>query len=216
MSDTVGGPTLHAVRRLATNVVLTIRTRRFSASRGQVEAGGVRFQSRKKLGRRLIDIRDGLQRKLLSMTAILLFIGSVAGAGRSSASSDHLLRFRQPQRRFTRVFPIASVLIGVGAKPIPKLESWIHSAARPMHPQPICMGRRSRAQGSAARAAPGLWLAIGATCGPESSRTVLHGRNMRRKSRSRAGSCEYGSHRSKVRHPPYEPFLPASRLTSAH
>ena len=77
VSDTVGGPTLHAVRRLATNVVLTIRTRRFSASRGQVEAGGVRFQSTKKLGRHLIDIRDGLRRKLFGMSAILLFIASV-------------------------------------------------------------------------------------------------------------------------------------------
>jgi hypothetical protein len=75
VSDTVGGPTLHAVRRLATNVVLT--TRRFSASRGQVEAGGVRFQSTKKLGRHLIDIRDGLRRKLFGMSAILLFIASV-------------------------------------------------------------------------------------------------------------------------------------------
>ena len=77
VSDTVGGPTLHAVRRLATNVVLPVRARRFSASRGQVDSGGVRFQSSKKLGRRLIDIRDGLQRKLLGMSAILLFIGSV-------------------------------------------------------------------------------------------------------------------------------------------
>ena len=77
VSDTVGGPTLHAVRRLATNVVLPVRARRFSASRGEVEAGSVRFQSSKKLDPRLIDIRDCLRRKLVGMSAILLFIGSV-------------------------------------------------------------------------------------------------------------------------------------------
>ena len=52
-----------------------------------------------------------------------------AGAGRSSASSDRLFWFHQPKHQFTHIFPIASVLIGVGEKPIPKLENWIRSAA---------------------------------------------------------------------------------------
>ena len=37
----------------------------------------VRFQSSKKPARCLIDIRDGLKRKLFRMSAILLFVGSV-------------------------------------------------------------------------------------------------------------------------------------------
>ena len=41
----------------------------------RARAGRVLFQSRKKPGRRLIDIRDG--RKLLRMSTILLFVGSV-------------------------------------------------------------------------------------------------------------------------------------------
>ncbi len=91
VSDTVGEPTLHAVRRPATNVVLPVRVRRtadptfllantnlrVAASRGQVVADRVLLQSSKKPGCRLVDIRDRLERKLLRMSTILLFAGSV-------------------------------------------------------------------------------------------------------------------------------------------
>jgi len=64
--------------RLATDPTFWIENTnlRVAASCGQVEAGRVLFQSSKKPGGR-IDIRDGLQRKLLRMSAILLFVGSV-------------------------------------------------------------------------------------------------------------------------------------------
>ena len=89
MAGTVGGPTLHAVRRPATNVVLAARARRptadpafplantklrVAASRSHVE--GARVTS-KKPARYPIDIRDRLERKLLRMSTILLFVGSV-------------------------------------------------------------------------------------------------------------------------------------------
>ena len=92
MSDTVGGPTLHGICRPATIVVPAVCARRFAAdrtfrlentnpcvvaSRGHVEAGRALFQSTKNLGRRLINIRDGLERKLLRMSVILMFVGSL-------------------------------------------------------------------------------------------------------------------------------------------
>ena len=92
MSDTVGGLTLHAICRPATIVVPAVCARRFAAdrtfrlentnpcvvaSRGHVEAGRALFQSTKNLGRRLINIRDGLERKLLRMSVVLMFVGSL-------------------------------------------------------------------------------------------------------------------------------------------
>ena len=216
VSDTVGGPTLHAVRSLATNVALTIRTRRFSASRGQVEAGGVRFQSTKKLGRHLIDIRDGLRRKLFGMSAILLFIGSVGwcwpvlselrsliAVSPAAASIHPRISYCQ---RFNRCRGKTDSEIG-------KLDPFSSSTYAPsadLHGTPKSgtrLGRESRAR-TVARDRSHLRTRFLAR-GPAR-------RNTRRKSRSRAGSRESGSHRSKVRHPPYEPFLRASRLTWAH
>ena len=197
MSDTVGELTLHAICRPATIVVPSACARRFTAdptfrfentnlrvaaSRGRVEAVRVLFQSSKNLGRCLSDIRDGLERKLLRMSVILLFVGSLGWCWPVLSELRSLILVSPAAARFTRVFPIASVLIGVGEKPIPKSENWIRSAARPTHPQPIRMGRGGRAQGSAVRAARGLWLANGAACRPGSSSAVMHGRNMRRKS----------------------------------
>jgi hypothetical protein len=87
-----GGPTLHAVRRPATNVVLAARARRstadptfplantklrLAASRSHVAAARVLLQSSNKPARYPIDIRDRLERKLLRMSTILLFVGSV-------------------------------------------------------------------------------------------------------------------------------------------
>jgi hypothetical protein len=92
VSDTVGELTLHAICRPATIVVPSACARRFiadptfrfentnlrvAASRGRVEAVRVLFQSSKNLGRCLSDIRDGLERKLLRMSVILLFVGSL-------------------------------------------------------------------------------------------------------------------------------------------
>jgi hypothetical protein len=92
VSGTVGGPTLHAVRRPATNVVLAARARRSTAdptfrlantnlrvapSRSHVAAARVLLQSSNKPARYPIDIADRMERKLLRMSTILLFVGSV-------------------------------------------------------------------------------------------------------------------------------------------
>jgi hypothetical protein len=90
VSDTVGGPALHAVRRRATNVVPAAPARlspdstfrlaytnvSLAASRSDVEAD-VLLPSSKKPGRHSNGIRDRLERKLLRMSTILLFVGSV-------------------------------------------------------------------------------------------------------------------------------------------
>jgi hypothetical protein len=90
VSDTVGGPTLHAVRRPANNVVPAARARcstadptcwlantnlRVAASRGHVAAAHGLLQSSNKPAR--YSIRDRLERKLLRVSTILLFVSSV-------------------------------------------------------------------------------------------------------------------------------------------
>ena len=92
MSDTVGGLTLHGICRPAKIVVPAVCARRFAADptfrlentnpcvvalRGHVETGRALFQSTKNLGRRLINIRNGLERKLLRMSVVLMFVGSL-------------------------------------------------------------------------------------------------------------------------------------------
>ena len=91
VSDTVGGPTLHAFRRAATKVELAARARRstadptfrlantnlrVAASRSDVAAARV-LQPSKKPARHPIGTRDRLKRKLVRMSTILLFISSV-------------------------------------------------------------------------------------------------------------------------------------------
>jgi hypothetical protein len=90
VSDTVGGPALHAVRRRATNVVPAAPARlspdstfrlaytnvSLAASRSDVEAD-VLLPSSKKPARHSNGIRDRLERKLLRVSTILLFVGSV-------------------------------------------------------------------------------------------------------------------------------------------
>lgn len=152
MSDTVGGPTLHAIRRPATNVVLPACAHRFTAdpifrlantnlrvaaSRSEIEVGRVPFQSSKKPGRRLIDIRDGRERKLLRMSAILLFVGSVGWCWpvlnelRSlvlvSPAAASIYRHVSYCQRFNRCRGKADL----------KSENWIRSIARYTHPQPL-------------------------------------------------------------------------------
>ena len=92
VSDTVGGSTLHAVRRRPTDVVPAAPACRFSAdppfrlantnlrvtaSRNDVAATRVLLQSSKKPARCSIGIRDRLKRKLFRMSTIVLFVGSV-------------------------------------------------------------------------------------------------------------------------------------------
>ena len=113
-------------------------------------------ESRKKPGRRLIDIRDG--RKLLRMSTILL---------RSSPSSDHLFWCRKPQRRFTDMFRVASVLIAVGEKLFPScctfrqaltpnaLRSWLYffTATAPISPKTCTTASKCRCERGAGSAA---------------------------------------------------------------
>ena len=92
VSDSVGGPTLHAVRRRATDVVLAARARRstveptfrlantnlrVAASRSDVAATRVLPRPSKKPAQYPSAIRDRLQRKLLRMPTIVLFVCSV-------------------------------------------------------------------------------------------------------------------------------------------
>jgi hypothetical protein len=92
VSDTVGGPTLHAVRRAVTKVELAARARRstadptfrlantnlrVAASRSDAAAARVLLQPSKKPAPCSIGIGDRLKRKLVRMSTILLFISSV-------------------------------------------------------------------------------------------------------------------------------------------
>ena len=92
VSDTVGGPTLHAVRRAVTKVELAARARRstadptfrlantnlrVAASRSDAAAAHVLLQPSKKPAPCSIGIGDRLKRKLVRMSTILLFISSV-------------------------------------------------------------------------------------------------------------------------------------------
>ena len=91
VSDTVGGPRLHAFRRAATKVQLAARARRstadptfrlantnlhVAASRSDVAAARVLLQPSKK-PTNPIGIRYRFERKLLRMSTIVLFVGSV-------------------------------------------------------------------------------------------------------------------------------------------
>jgi hypothetical protein len=90
VSDTVGGPMLHAIRRPAANVVphaparlsttdptfrLANTNLRVAASRSDVAAAPL--QSSKKRARYSNGIRYRLKRKLLRISTILLFVGSI-------------------------------------------------------------------------------------------------------------------------------------------
>src|SRR4029077_17252548 len=92
VSDPVGGPTLHAVRRRPTDVVPAAPVRRstveptfrlansklrVTASPSDVAATRFLLQSSKKPAQYPSGIRDRLQRKLLRMPTIVLFVCSV-------------------------------------------------------------------------------------------------------------------------------------------
>ena len=226
VSDTVGGPTLHAVRKPATNVVLPARARRFTAeptfrientnrrvaaSRGQGEAGRVLFQSRKKPGRRLIDIRDG--RKLLRMSTILLFVGSVGWCWpvltelRSlilvSPAAASIYRHVSYCQRFNRCRGKTDSEIG-------KLDPFSSSTYAPS-PDPHGMGRSGTRLGRESRAR------IVARDRSRLQTRILergHARPNTRGERTEAASPV--SHRSKVRHRPWRPTPRTSRPTPAH
>ena len=95
VSDTVGGPTLHAVRRAVTKVELAARARRstadlrVAASRSDAAAARVLLQPSKKPAPCSIGIGDRLKRKLVRMSTILLFI-SASGSGRSGNRQNHV------------------------------------------------------------------------------------------------------------------------------
>ena len=95
VSDTVGGPKPHTIRRPAAHAAQVARARHFTtdlavrrrleltapriaAPRGQIEIRRVHLRpAGKKPARHLGELRDRLERKLLHIAAILFFIGSV-------------------------------------------------------------------------------------------------------------------------------------------
>jgi hypothetical protein len=139
------------VRRPATNVVVPSRAHRFTAdptfrlantylgvaaSRSHVEAARGLLQLSKKPGRYPIDIRDRLERKLPRMSSVLLLVGSIGWCWPAVNEFRSLILVSPAQCRFTHMFPIASVLIGVGEKLIPKSDNrgsvklWASSKSR--------------------------------------------------------------------------------------
>jgi hypothetical protein len=176
VSDTVGRPTLHAFRRVATKVALAARARRstadatfrlantnlrVAASRSDVAAARVLLQSSKKPARNPIGSRDRLERKLVRMSTILLFVSSVGWCWpvlselRSLISVSPAAASIHPHgsncQRFNRCRGKADSEIGK----LDPFNSAIYS------PQPVGMRRAGRAQGSVATP-PGSSLANGA------------------------------------------------------
>ena len=168
------------------------------------------FQSSKKLGRRLIDIqgRPPAQTPRHVRNPVIHRLRRLVLAGHQRVS-DHLLRFRQPQHRsHPHVFPIASVLIGVGKNRFWKSESWDPFSSSTYAPSADLHGTpKSGTRLVAARAAPGLWLAIGATCGPGTlARRPARAKHAAKEPKLPEAARVRLAYRSKVRHPPYEPF----------